>query len=376
MTFRPWPACASGRIRADGPRRRGRRRLPRGERLSRRVALPITPDVDLVVKRWSNGRAWRIVLGGAMGVAANAIALAYVAMTWGEPHRGTMAALYGTGALIGVAVIAAAQHLTTARGNRLIMLAVGVVSTAIVGVAATLDGGAGSPAALGFFAPGLLFAVTCPPRVMVGMEAMLIAVYAWTAWAGTPPRPGYIFVNLGGMLVIVAVCALQAAMVAAQRRQLHELAQLDPLTGALNRRGMEQKAVPLLDRVTATHPVSLLCLDFDDFKLINDTQGHAAGDRLLRWAVQTALLALPADALVARIGGDEFIIVLPGLPAAAAAVAGDRLRTALAARVGVSCGAATAPDDGADLETLVAVADERLYADKTRRRAARGILAG
>lgn len=329
-----------------------------------------------MVKRWSSGRAWRIVLSGAMGVAANGIALAYVAMTWSGPHRGAMAALYAAGALIGVAVIATAQRLTAVRGNRLIMLAVGVVSTVIVGVAALLDGGAGSPAALGFFAPSLLFAVTCPPRVMVGMEAMLIAVYAASAWAGTPPRPGYIFVNLGGMLVIVAVCALQAATVAAQRRQLHDLAQLDPLTGALNRRGMEQKAVPLLDRATTNDPVSVLCLDFDDFKLINDTQGHAAGDQLLRWAVQTALLTLPMDALVARTGGDEFIIVLPGLPAAAAAVAGDRLRNALAARVGVSCGAATAPDDGADLAALVAVADERLYADKTRRRTGRGLLAG
>jgi diguanylate cyclase (GGDEF)-like protein len=329
--------------------------------------------VELVVKRWSSGRAWRIVLSGAMGVAANAIALAYVAMTWGGPHRGAMVALYAAGALIGVVVIAAAQTLTTARGSRLIMLAVGVVSTVIVGVGAVLDGGAGSPAALGFFAPSLLFAVTCPPRVMVGMEAMLVAVYAASAWSGTPP-PGYIFVTLGGMLVIVAVCSLQAAMVAAQRRQLHELAQLDPLTGALNRRGMEQKAVPLLSSATADQPLSVLCLDFDDFKLINDTQGHAAGDQLLRWAVQTALLTLPMDALVARTGGDEFIMVLPGHAAAAAAAAGDRLRTALAARVGISCGAATAPDDGSDLAALVAVADERLYADKTRRRASRGAL--
>ncbi|MFI7544797.1 GGDEF domain-containing protein [Actinoplanes sp. NPDC049599] len=332
--------------------------------------------MDLVVKRWSNGRAWRIMLSGAMGVAANAIALAYAAMTWGGPHRDAMVTLYAAGALIGVAVIAAARNLTAARGNRLVMLAVGVVSTVIVGVAAVLDGGAGSPAALGFFAPSLLFAVTCPPRVMLGMEAMLIAVYAAAAWAGTPPPPGYIFVNLGGMLVIVAVCSLQAAMVAAQRRQLHELAQLDPLTGALNRRGMEQKAVPLLDRATTDHPVSVLCLDFDDFKAINDTQGHAAGDQLLRWAVQTALLTMPMDALVARTGGDEFIIVLPGHPAAAAAAAGDHLRSALAARVGVSWGAVTAPDDGADLDALIAVADERLYADKTRRRAGRGILTG
>ncbi|WP_158277926.1 GGDEF domain-containing protein [Pseudosporangium ferrugineum] len=171
----------------------------------------------------------------------------------------------------------------------------------------------------------------------------------------------------------MAVCSLQAATVAAQRRRLHELTQLDPLTGALNRRGMEQKAVPLLDRATTNDPVSVLCLDFDDFKLINDTQGHAAGDQLLRWAVQTATLTLRTDALVARTGGDEFIIVLPGRPAAAIA-AGDRLRGALGARVGVSCGVATAPDDGADLTALVAVADERLYADKLRRRAASGIL--
>ncbi len=94
--------------------------------------------------------------------------------------------------------------------------------------------------------------------------------------------------------------------------QLRELVQTDQMTGALNRRGMNEvfaREAARSDR--HAHPLSLAILDLDDFKAINDTYGHAFGDRALIHLVSTAKETLrPSDAIV-RFGGEEFVILLP-----------------------------------------------------------------
>ena len=108
---------------------------------------------------------------------------------------------------------------------------------------------------------------------------------------------------------------------------LVDLSSRDALTGLANRRSFEVALAREVDRVARSgEPALLLVLDIDHFKRINDSYGHAAGDQVLR-AVATALLdsVRPMD-LVARIGGEEFAIILPSCPSAFGATVAERVR--------------------------------------------------
>ena len=150
------------------------------------------------------------------------------------------------------------------------------------------------------------------------------------------------------------------------------LATTDPLTGRLNRSGLTEMLVRTLDEAErANEPVSVLMLDLDDFKQVNDRFGHAAGDAALRWAGARLTDGLRADSAVGRLGGDEFVAILPLTGPHEAAMVAGRVSTALAERVGASVGWATAPKDGLDAATLLRIADGRLYAIKAARKAGR-----
>ena len=175
---------------------------------------------------------------------------------------------------------------------------------------------------------------------------------------------------------------LYAGYVAAalHNARLHEAvratAERDPVTGLYNHRAIHNHLDRALDQARRTRtPLAVAMLDLDGFKLYNDTHGHPAGDAALQ-IVAAALLdtCRPGDA-VGRYGGDEFLVIVPGLGPADAADLGRRLRDAVAThtlrpRAGpalplrVSAGVAAYPDDGADRDLLVARADARLYESK------------
>ncbi len=160
-----------------------------------------------------------------------------------------------------------------------------------------------------------------------------------------------------------------------ERRILQE-ADTDELTGVANRRALGRMLSAALARARAhEHVVAVLVLDLDGFKQLNDRLGHAAGDEALREMAARLRHAVRERDLVARAGGDEFVVVLPDLPPgdgiadeAAARVqaafaeplemAGGRVR--LAASVGMAC----FPDDADDVDELLAVADRAMYRRK------------
>jgi diguanylate cyclase (GGDEF)-like protein/PAS domain S-box-containing protein len=157
-----------------------------------------------------------------------------------------------------------------------------------------------------------------------------------------------------------------------ERRQrdmrLYRLAHQDTLTGLPNRLQFDMQLEDALERGEAT---GLLLVDLDGFKKVNDTLGHATGDTLLQALAVRLPAALDANAIVARLGSDEFAVLLRGIdrPAAVAAAANSLLHSFEQPfeigdhflKLGVSIGGAVAPRDGGDSEELMASADLALY---------------
>ncbi|HEX7386554.1 MAG TPA: diguanylate cyclase [Castellaniella sp.] len=149
----------------------------------------------------------------------------------------------------------------------------------------------------------------------------------------------------------------------------------DPLTGLLNRRGILSR----LDAELKQHrlrgqPLSILAMDLDRFKFINDHYGHSTGDRALMWVAETVRGVLRETDHLGRHGGDEFIAVLPLTDHAKALEIARRIGAVVgeaAAREAIypkiTIGVSTMPEDGDQARPLLEAADSRLYAQKNRR---------
>ncbi len=158
-------------------------------------------------------------------------------------------------------------------------------------------------------------------------------------------------------------------------QQLEYQAVTDPLTGLLNRRGFYQAAEgALLRNERSDKAQALMYMDLDGFKRINDSLGHETGDRVLRWVAEQLKDCLGSEALLARMGGDEFIALFDSLPYPEQA---GRYAEKLLERIsishqvegldvclGVSIGIATYPDCGVNVEGLLRAADAAMYAAK------------
>jgi diguanylate cyclase (GGDEF)-like protein len=164
--------------------------------------------------------------------------------------------------------------------------------------------------------------------------------------------------------------------------QLHDTlkreASHDPLTRLNNRRLFLERIQQEISRAgAAAEHFSIVFLDVDQLKRINDTYGHLAGDALLREVSNTLMDAVRGEDVVARYGGDEFVVLLPATPAPAAASVAQRISDGIARHrfmagrellpiPGVSLGLATFPENGATAEELLAAADVTLYRHKRK----------
>jgi diguanylate cyclase (GGDEF)-like protein len=149
------------------------------------------------------------------------------------------------------------------------------------------------------------------------------------------------------------------------------LSQIDPLTELANRRGFERAIEDTI--ASASKHSSLALIDLDEFKGINDTHGHAAGDALLREVAKRLKMAIRKDDIAARIGGDEFALVLPGCPKHRAIEISEQVRSLIQdivipweesqLEISVSVGVAIF-ETGIDQESLMSAADDACYQAK------------
>jgi diguanylate cyclase (GGDEF)-like protein len=297
----------------------------------------------------------------------------WIAATWDRPHRGGLAAM-SAAAAVATAIIAALprRRVVAGRHREWFFLGWSLSLILFISIAAGLDDGVRSPIVLMLFLT-LVYAALSYPRwsVSVVSIASLLSVLALSRVAmprsDGPTDPVY-FVGLMLTLAVTGVmCIFQARIQEQARAELARISRSDPLTGALNRLGFGERVAAELRRAELDgEPTSLVVLDFDGFKGVNDRFGHAAGDELLGWAVDAMAAALrPGDAL-GRLGGDEFAALLPGADAEQAHAVAQRLRFALSLRISASAGIASTGGDGLSGEDLHRVADRRLYEVKRR----------
>lgn len=162
------------------------------------------------------------------------------------------------------------------------------------------------------------------------------------------------------------LCAANEELKALNAR-LEEMATRDFLTGAYNRRHLETLAAREMQRAERHgSPLCLMMVDLDDFKRINDTQGHAVGDDVLKQVVDKLYAELRSIDVIGRYGGDEFVVLLPGAQREEALVVAERLRQSVddACTVSISLGVAEFRQGDHSLDVFVQRADRELLAAK------------
>jgi diguanylate cyclase (GGDEF)-like protein/PAS domain S-box-containing protein len=220
--------------------------------------------------------------------------------------------------------------------------------------------------------------VTCEHLIVVpvSVDGRTVGVF-YVARRADPPFSEREF-DIAQLFVGHAAGAIEKTHMFEQTRasedRFHHQALHDPLTELPNRVLLHDRLGQAIVTGTRTaEPVTLLVLDLDRFKEVNDTLGHQSGDRLLQEVSTRFRASVRASDTVARLGGDEFAVLLPGTDAATAAVAAAKLLAALDRPVvlegfefllGASLGIATFPDHGADADTLLRRADMAKYEAK------------
>jgi diguanylate cyclase (GGDEF)-like protein len=199
----------------------------------------------------------------------------------------------------------------------------------------------------------------------IAWTAIVEATVIWVVLGSAHPFDQFTDVVSSAAVVATVVFALREHNASLLRR-LEREASTDPLTGLLNRRAFRERLDDELARARRSGTeVGLALVDADHFKAVNDRGGHAAGDELLRQLAQVLADQARGTDSVARVGGEEFAVLLPGSGLEGTRELADRVHGALAASttLTVSVGvAASAP--GHDADMLLRLADDALYRAK------------
>jgi diguanylate cyclase (GGDEF)-like protein len=329
-------------------------------------------------------RVESIDIGIRLTLLMCAAGILYALYTWDDRGgRQLIVSLLGISAAVALTVyLLPRERIVRSRWREPFFVLWSVLTILVITVAYGADKTQTSPLALLFFIPMVYAALSYPL-----LSVIAVAVIDFLCFVGAvsfvftglgldtveQPKPEYSGFFAFALGVIAVLCAWYARHQDARRDDLARISRADPLTGSLNRRGFEERFQAELNAAErAGQALALLQIDLDDFKQINDSQGHAAGDELLIWVVQSLQEALRPTDWVGRLGGDEFAVLLPGASRGNAVEVADRVRGALSERAPASIGIAVFPIDGSDTEELHRCADSELYTRKSDR-AGRGL---
>jgi len=234
-----------------------------------------------------------------------------------------------------------------------------------------------SPLLNAYLLPVITSALTLGKVVTLVVVAVIAACYIILGGGMQFDLPfvGGFIAQLAPVLLVAYITTMFSADIRYGLARAKVLSETDDLTGLLNVRGFAIAANRLFAQA-ARHgrATSVLMIDSDNLKLVNDNHGHAAGNELLKHLALSVQAELRFTDIAARYGGDEFIVLLPDTPAKGAMEVAERIRKRIAGSPvnvaskelvsSVSIGVACYPEDGATLDALAAHADGALYSAK------------
>lgn len=297
-----------------------------------------------------------LALAALFGAGAVFCIPSLVFQPWPEVMYGWVAFNCASAAVTSALLFAFRDRVTPLLRHLVILLGLGDIACGLV------VGGGGAATALYavlYVWIGVYLGLELTPRAAAGYLSLAAASGGTVLAVVCEPLAA---LTIGLTTVVSTIAGTLVAMYLSAR--IKSLAVKDPLTGVANRRLLQEH----LERLAARRkprPVAIITIDLDGFKRVNDEMGHAAGDALLVDAAACWASLLRPEDLLARVGGDEFVVVLDDCDQERAQIVGHRLARAtprpVTASVGISCSDGTGP-----LDMQMGMADEAAYQSKAR----------
>jgi diguanylate cyclase (GGDEF)-like protein len=290
----------------------------------------------------------------------------YFLVTFDRPNRPLLLAVVAIAAAVaGLASIVPLEAMARRRLIAPFFLGWSIALVAIVAAAVAIEDDPNSPFIAFFFLPMVFGAIAYPLRLVLALSAIDVAACVATLTLALEYEAADTFLFAIALLGAMLLCLYQARSHEEHLAEVARLSRTDHLTGTLNRRGFEDELNERLARFRRYGtPIGLVLLDLDGFKAVNDLQGHAAGDDLLRRVAAAIDGAVRATDATSRVGGDEFAVLLEQSDGITAPTVAARIVDAVSLHSAATAGSASCPEDAGDAEELYRLADARLYERK------------